>query len=78
MAIIRVKLKVLPLPDLPINRRSLNRATLFLKVVVLFRNSAENSSSFPAKTVTWVPSGTEMGSIATILNGAGRDLFFRQ
>ena len=31
----------LPRPDLPMNLKSLNRATLFLNVVVLFLNSAE-------------------------------------
>lgn len=46
-----------PLPLRPTKRRSLNRATWFLMAAVALRSSAEKFSSFPAMTVTKVPSG---------------------
>lgn len=47
----------IPRPLLPKNRRSLNRDTLLFITAVAFRSSAEQFSSFPAITVTCVPSG---------------------
>jgi len=53
----------LPLPDLPTNRRSLNLATWFFMMAVQLRSSPHQFSSFPALTVTRVPSS--MSSKAT-------------
>lgn len=66
----------LPLPLLPTNLRSLNFATLFFITAVLFLSSAEQFSSFPALTVTWVPSRTSPR--ATTLKPPGSVLFDRQ
>jgi len=52
-----VIVNVLPLPDLPTKRRSLNRATWFFIIAVEFRSSAEKLSSLPANIVTVTPSG---------------------
>lgn len=66
----------LPLPDLPTNLRSLNLATWFLKVAVLFLSSAAQFSSLPAVRITLVPSITSLRD--STLNGTGRVLLHRQ
>lgn len=65
-----------PLPDLPTNLRSLNLATWFLKVAVLFLSSAAEFSSFPAVRTTLVPSTTSLRD--RTLKGTGRVLLHRQ
>ena len=47
-----------PLPDLPMNRRSLNLATWFFTWATELRSSELQFSSFPARMVTRVPSST--------------------
>ena len=68
--------KNLPLPDLPMKRRSLNLATWFFMTAVPLRSSALQFSSLPARTVTNVPSS--MLPRQTTLNAAGRVLLERQ
>lgn len=68
--------KVLPLPLLPTNLRSLNFATWFFITAVEFLSSAQQFSSLPARTVTKVPSPTSPR--ATTLNAIGSVLFDRQ
>ncbi len=68
--------RLLPLPDLPTNLRSLNLATWFWKPAVAFRRSAEQFSSFPAVSITFVPSETSLSE--RTLNGTGRVLLHRQ
>lgn len=65
-----------PLPLLPTNLRSLNFATWFFMTAVQFLNSPQKFSSFPALTVTNVPSSTSPR--ATTLKATGRVLFERQ
>lgn len=62
-----------PLPLRPTNLRSLNFATWFFIRAVEFLNSAQQFSSFPARTVTKVPSPTSPR--ATTLNATGNVLF---
>jgi len=63
----------LPLPLRPTNLRSLNLATWFFITAVQFLNSAQKFSSFPARTVTTVPSFTSPK--ATTLKATGNVLF---
>lgn len=65
-----------PLPLLPTKRKSLNLATWFFISAVQFRSSAQKFSSFPARMVTAVPSGTSPK--ATTLNATGSVLLDRQ
>lgn len=62
-----------PLPLLPTNLRSLNLAIWFFIRAVAFLNSAQEFSSFPALTVTTVPSLTSPS--ATTLKATGNVLF---
>ena len=65
-----------PLPERPTNRRSLKRATWFLKVAMAFRSSAAEFSSFPAVRITLVPSA--ISESERTLKGTGRVLLQRQ
>ena len=67
-----VIVKLLPRPDRPTNRKSLNLATWFFITAVWFRSSPQKFSSFPALTDTNVPSGTSWN--VNTLNPMGRDL----
>ncbi|GBP50477.1 hypothetical protein EVAR_96714_1 [Eumeta japonica] len=65
-----------PRPLRPTKRRSLNLATWFFMTAELFRSSAQQFSSLPARTVTSVPSPTSPS--ATTLNATGSVLLERQ
>ena len=66
----------LPLPERPTNLKSLNLATWFLKVAVALRSSAAQFSSFPAVSITLIPS--QMSLSDRTLNGTGRVLLHLQ
>lgn len=66
----------LPLPDLPTNLKSLNRATWFFIDAELLRTSAAQFSSLPAVRITFVPSGISLND--KTLKGTGSVLLQRQ
>lgn len=66
----------LPRPDRPTNLRSLNFATWFFIIAVAFLSSPQKFSSFPARTVTIVPSMTSPSAIT--LKAIGSVLLERQ